>query len=765
MCRILLHLVSIVSLLGPAGIASAQEYYVWTGLGDGNSWCIPENWNLSGIPGASDWADMNSPYRGPVIDCNVSVWYLLGPRFDLDGNQVMDINSGTVVVGEQWHWGAAGSGTAIINISGSPHITINGLVQGTDTGETRFNMTGNPTIICGDAFAVSNGPGTLTVFDISGGSISIADDWKWGEDGDVVLSMSGGSINVGTDWIMHCRNGAETDVNMTSGEIWVGGSVLAADSCDSTGVGTVEMSGGSISTDSLLLPSQAAGTGVLNMTGGSFTCRNALMVPNTYGGTGIINLDGGTINTANFYIDEGGTLDITEGVLVIDGNVVDEVITDINVGYITGYGGQFDVIVEYNSVTQETVLSSGTRVAFETVTSADFESESPAILTVNLYNPPESNTVTVQYAATGGTAVGGGEDYTLTPSMLTFLSGGPTSQTIEIAIIDDSSDEEDETIEITLSSPVNAVLGAITQHTYTIIDPRPFVEFDVEVGSGREDVSPVNIPVSLSWISTETVTVDYNVTGGTAANGEDYDLPSGTLVFDPCELTKYISIVIVEDDYYEDPDETIEITLSSPSNSKLGTNTLCTYTILPPTGRICPEGDLDGDCEVDFNDLEIFVLQWLDPPGSCPDSNSCADFDRMDGVNMLDFALLGGNWREKAWPLVINEFMASNGGFLLDPCDANETPDWFELYNASAFPVDLSGMYLTDDLGDPTEYEIPSGVTIPAKGYLLFYADNHPGWGPMHTSFALGAGGEDIGLFDANGTLVCSTRTARLSMA
>ncbi len=752
MCRILIHLVSVVSLLFPVGIASAQNVYTWTGLGDGNSWCTPENWDPPGVSEASDWVYIYSlPYRGPVIDCSVNVGHILGPRFDSDSNQVMDIISGTIVVDEEWYWGAGGSGTTIINISGSPHITVNGMMCGTDAGKTEFNMSGNPTLICNGTFRVGDGGNTLTIFNIGGGSTSIQDDWKWGNDGDVVLNMSGGSIDIGTDWKMHCCHGANTDVNMTGGEIWVGGSVLAADSCDNTQVATIELSGGSINADSLLLPSRNAGTGILNMTGGLFTCRNALIVPNTSGGTGIINLDSGTIETASFYIDEGGTLDVNDGILVIDGNVVDDVIANINAGYITGYGGSADVIVEYNIVTNKTIVSSGARVAFGAAASADFESETPIILTVNLYNPPEGNTVTVEYAATGGTADGNGVDYTLAPGTLTFLPGGPTSQTIEITIIDDGSDEEDETIEITLSNPVNVALGGISLYTYTIIDPRPFAEFDAEFSRGREDVSPVNIPVSLSWLSTETVTVDYNVTGGTAASGEDYSLPAGTLQFDPCEVTKFISIVIVEDDFEENPDETIEITLSGPGNAKLGTNTVYTFTILPPTARICPEGDLDGDCEVDFNDLEIFVAQWLDPPGSCSDFN-CADLDGTGGVNMCDYAFLAENWLKSAWPIVINEFMASNGGFLTDPLDPNETPDWFELYNASSFPVDLSGMYLTDDLDDPTEYEIPAGVTIPANGYLLFYADNHPGWGPMHTSFALSAGGEDIGLFDTDGS-------------
>ncbi|MHC4387740.1 MAG: lamin tail domain-containing protein, partial [Planctomycetota bacterium] len=395
-----------------------------------------------------------------------------------------------------------------------------------------------------------------------------------------------------------------------------------------------------------------------------------------------------------------------------------------------------------------------TVVQFDSPTSSGIETESPAMLAVTLLYPVEGQAVTVDYAATGGTAVGGGTDYTLAPGTL-ILTAEAATQTIDINIMDDGPYEDDETIEVTLSNPNNVELGAITQHVFTILDPSPTVAFETAASEGPEHVSPAYVPVSLSWPWQDTVTVDYNVTGGTAINGEDYSLAAGTLSFDPCEVTQYISISIVDDDFLEDPDETIEITLSNPSNSKLRTIAQHTLTILPAAAQVCPEGDLDGDCEVDFNDLEIFVLQWLDPSGSCPNSNDCADFDRMNGVNMLDFALLAGNWCEEASPLVINEFMASNGGFLTDPCDPEETPDWFELYNASAFPVDLGGMYLTDELSEPTHYEIPAGVTIGAYGYLLFYADNSDyGEDPMRTNFALGADGEEIGLFDANGTLI-----------
>src|SRR5439155_18284326 len=121
-------------------------------------------------------------------------------------------------------------------------------------------------------------------------------------------------------------------------------------------------------------------------------------------------------------------------------------------------------------------------------------------------------TVTVAYAVTGGTATGGGVDYTLASGTLTFAPG-VTTQNINITVVNDATDEDDETIQVTLSSPSNATLGVTTTHTYTILDNDnpPSVSFASASSSGAESVTPANLAVSLSSVSGKTVTVDYAV--------------------------------------------------------------------------------------------------------------------------------------------------------------------------------------------------------------------------------------------------------------
>jgi len=107
-----------------------------------------------------------------------------------------------------------------------------------------------------------------------------------------------------------------------------------------------------------------------------------------------------------------------------------------------------------------------------------------------------------------------------------------------------------------------------------------------------------------------------------------------------------------------------------------------------------------------------------------------------------------------AIPVVINEFLASNSGrFQVDP--QGESDDWIELYNFGAQPLDVGGMYLTDDLALPTKWQIPSDkpdlTTISPLGYLVIWADKDVEDAGLHAGFALSADGEDVALFGKDG--------------
>lgn len=95
--------------------------------------------------------------------------------------------------------------------------------------------------------------------------------------------------------------------------------------------------------------------------------------------------------------------------------------------------------------------------------------------------------------------------------------------------------------------------------------------------------------------------------------------------------------------------------------------------------------------------------------------------------------------------LVINEFMASNDTTIAD--EFGEYDDWVEIFNPDTVAKNLLGLYLTDDLSNPTRWAFPD-TTIPPGGFLLIWTDDDPEQGPLHTTFKLSASGEQIGIFN-----------------
>jgi len=94
--------------------------------------------------------------------------------------------------------------------------------------------------------------------------------------------------------------------------------------------------------------------------------------------------------------------------------------------------------------------------------------------------------------------------------------------------------------------------------------------------------------------------------------------------------------------------------------------------------------------------------------------------------------------------IFINEVIALNESIITD--EAGQFEDFIELYNDEDTAVDVSGMHLSDTPGFPHLWVIPDGTVIPAKSFLLIWADNDELDGPLHANFKLGAGGEIVTL-------------------
>lgn len=189
--------------------------------------------------------------------------------------------------------------------------------------------------------------------------------------------------------------------------------------------------------------------------------------------------------------------------------------------------------------------------------------------------------ITVNYATSDGTALAG-SDYTATSGTLTF-NPGETSKTINVAILDDSAFESNETVNLTLSNvtPGNVSLGVPSTALLTILDneQQPTVKFSSTTYSVNENAGTANITVTLSAVANAPVTIDYATSAGTATASEDFTNTVGTLTFNPGETSKVVTIPIANDILDED-EEVFDVQLSNPNGALLGAPFSALITIL-----------------------------------------------------------------------------------------------------------------------------------------------------------------------------------------
>ena len=138
--------------------------------------------------------------------------------------------------------------------------------------------------------------------------------------------------------------GFTTNLDISGGSLAAVGAYVGVDS--PSGHGILNISGGLFSSGALQIGWRGSGT--LNMTGGTVELSDNLVVPGLTG-TGTVNLHGGTINASDLRLtSDSGTLDITRGMLILDGDDTATVQTNIDNGRLTAYEGQGDVNVDYD---------------------------------------------------------------------------------------------------------------------------------------------------------------------------------------------------------------------------------------------------------------------------------------------------------------------------------------------------------------------------------------------------------------------------------
>ena len=200
--------------------------------------------------------------------------------------------------------------------------------------------------------------------------------------------------------------------------------------------------------------------------------------------------------------------------------------------------------ISINDVT----VTEGTNVAFSVTLTGDSDVD-----------------VTFDWATSDGTAVTPG-DYSSATASATITAGN-TSTTLNVATIDDSVDEPDQSFTVTLSNPGNATISdASGTGTLTDNDSEPSLSInDPSIAEGGN----LTFSVSLSSASEKTITFDWGTADGTADSPGDYTTASGVGETISAGSTSTNLIVATNDDTKDELAQNMTLTISNPSNATI----------------------------------------------------------------------------------------------------------------------------------------------------------------------------------------------------
>ena len=313
----------------------------------------------------------------------------------------------------------------------------------------------------------------------------------------------------------------------------------------------------------------------------------------TVGGTAAVTNDytlgaslSGTPPNVTLMVTTSGTATITL-TLVDDSDVEGSETVTLTLangaGYTVGTSSVHTVTITDNDVPTVTLAVSSETIA---------ENGGTSTLTVTLSAAPAS-AITIPITVGGTATIGSSNDFTLSAMSVMFPTSGAgaTTQTVTITGVDDSADDNDETIilSVDVSSIVGVDAGATTSVTVTITDDDnaptdPTVTLSVSPATISEaDVSTtatltVTLSAALATATTIPITVE-----GTATGTDDYTLSASSVMFPTSGAGATVQTLTITavDDIIDDNDETIILSVdaSSITGVAAGGTTSVTVTI------------------------------------------------------------------------------------------------------------------------------------------------------------------------------------------
>ena len=535
---------------------------------------------------------------------------LTGGTSSGDGNSFVQLDRIAETVTPQTFLGGTGRGTFDVNVDGAPN---NNTIQ-TPTVVSVSSPTANESGNLDFTVTLSGASNTATTLNLSpnSGTGTLGVDTRT-----ALVSVDGGFTFVPLTATVNVPAGVTSVIvripTVDDGVIEGAETVSLSASTSTNGapiVGTGTINDGAVPSLSISGPpdvNEAAGTVTYTVTLSAPSVAPISVNYNTVNGTALAGSD---------YVQTNGTVNFAPGetTKTFTVAITNDTIFEGAENYRVNLSGATNATISTAS-TLTTIHDDGTGVGG---TDNDKPSLSINDITVNetagtatftvVLSASSAVPVTVSYNTSDGTATAG-NDYSITNGNLTFAPG-VTSQTVTVAITNDSVFEGNETFNVNLATPTNATI-ADNQGVGTIVDGS-IPSLSVSNTTVAESAGFAVFTVSLSNTSTQATTVNLALGGGNATgSGTDYGsaTPSNLQVSTDGGLTwnnattatiaaGSTSVLVrtpITDDSINEPAETFNLTATTTAGT----------TSNPSAVGIATITDNDGAPTLAINDITV----------------------------------------------------------------------------------------------------------------------------------------------------------------
>ena len=305
-------------------------------------------------------------------------------------------------------------------------------------------------------------------------------------------------------------------------------------------------------------------------------------------------------------------------------------------------------------------------------------------------------TVTVDYATSDGTATAG-SDYTATSGPLTFPPG-IGERTVAVPVLDDRVEEGDETVTLTLTGPVNAVIDGTTAVGTIRNDDMASTGIALSAAPARvsEDAGAISVAVTATLDDSARsvgTTVTVSVSGSGAAEAVDFVAVPDFEIAIPAEATSGTGTFTLDpdDDDVDEADEMLTVTGVADLPVTAAALTLADddATSSGIVLAVAPSRVSEG-----AGSTAVTATATLDGGARTVETRVTATVSGSGAAEAVDFAAVPDF--EIAIPA---EATSGTGTFTLDPDDddVDEADETVSVSGVSDLPVTPTSLTLADD--------------------------------------------------------------------